>query len=131
MKGAFVTAAYRLAILARYNCAMKKEEDIHESFCSVYADAVVRFVVTGINEDVSFDAKRGLFVAQAVDDDAKPSDCEWWVGDDWPTFVGPISCSGDLADPKFAEETLKKAIVFALRKSATGKRMSQILAGLD
>lgn len=60
-----------------------------------------------------------------------PSDCEWWVGDDWQSFVGPLACVADLAHPKFSEDALSKAIIFALKKSATGRRMSQILAGLD
>lgn len=110
---------------------MKSEKEIHESFCKVYADAVVRFVVTGVNEDVSFDSAKQCFVAKPIDDDADPAFCDWWVGNDCPSFVGPLACTTDLADPKFAEEPLKKAIIFALKKSATGKRMSQILAGLD
>jgi len=110
---------------------MKIERDIHESFCATYAGAVVRFIVTGINEDVSFDAKTQRFVSMQVGDDVRPPDCEWWVGDDWESFVGPLACATDLAHPKFSEEVLSKAIVFALRKSATGKRMSHILAGLD
>lgn len=110
---------------------MKSEKDIHESFCTVYAGAVVRFIVTGINEDVSFDSKAQRFVSKQVDDDVSPPDCEWWVGDDWESFVGPLACETDLAHPKFSEDVLSKAIIFALRKSATGKRMSMILAGLD
>lgn len=104
---------------------------IHESFCTVYAEAVVRFIVTGANEDVTFDAKAQKFVAKPVEDDTPPSMCDWWVGDDWPSFVGPLLCPADLAHPKFDEERLKKAIVHALTKSATGKRMSLILAGQD
>ena len=110
---------------------MKTERDIHESFCTAYAGAVVRFIVTGINEDVSFDSKAQRFVSKQVDDDTRPSDCEWWVGDDWKSFVGPLACVTDLAHPKFSEDTLSSAVIVALRKSATGKRMSQILAGLD
>lgn len=110
---------------------MKSERDIHDSFCVAYAGAVVRFIVTGINEDVSFDSKTQRFVSRQVDDDTDPSDCEWWVGDDWNSFVGPLACATDLAHPKFSEDALSKAIIFALKKSATGKRMSQILAGLD
>ena len=110
---------------------MKTEKNIHESFCTVYADAVVRFIVTGIHEDVSFDSKAQRFVSRQVDDDTPPSNCEWWVGDDWKSFVGPLACETDLAHPKFSEDALSKAIIFALKKSATGKRMSQILAGLD
>lgn len=111
--------------------AMKIERSVHESFCSVYADAVVRFVVSGVNEDVSFDAKAHCFVSRQIDDGTEPFECEWWVGDDWPTFVGPLQCPTDLAQPKFSEDVLRDAIVHALKKSATGKRMSQILAGLD
>lgn len=110
---------------------MKSERDIHESFCAAYAGAVVRYIVTGINEDVSFDSKTQRFVSRQVDDDTDPSDCEWWVGEDWMSFVGPLPCATDLAHPKFSEDALSKAIIFALKKSATGKRMSQILAGLD
>ena len=110
---------------------MKIEKEIHESFCTVYAGAVVRFIVTGINEDVSFDSKAQRFVSKQVDDDVSPSDCEWWVGDDWESFVGPLACATDLAHPKFSEDVLSSAIVVALRKSTTGKRMSHILAGLD
>jgi hypothetical protein len=110
---------------------MKIERDIHDSFCTAYAGAVVRFVVTGINEDVSFDSKAQRFVSKQVDDDTRPADCEWWVGDDWKSFVGPLACVTDLAHPKFSEDTLSKAIMVALRKSATGKRISQILAGFD
>jgi len=109
---------------------MKKEADIHKSFSTVYADAVVRFVVTGIHEDVSFDAKKQRFVSKPVDDDTPPSHCDFWVGGDWPSFVGPLLCPADLAHPKFSEEALKKAIIHALEKSATGKRMSLILADL-
>ncbi len=119
------------ARLQRYNMRMKKEKDIHESFCNVYADAVIRYIVTGVNEDVSFDEKTQRFVSTPVDEFTPPSHCEWWIGDDWTTFVGPLDCPTDLADPKFSEEPLKNAIVFALKKSATGKRMSHILAGLD
>ena len=110
---------------------MKNEKSIHDSFCTTYADAVVRFIVTGINEDVSFDSKTQRFVSKQVDEDVRPDDCEWWVGDDWESFVGPLACETDLAHPKFSEDVLSKAIVVALRKSATGKRMSHILAGLD
>lgn len=110
---------------------MKTEKSIHESFCSAYAGAVVRFIVTGINEDVSFDSKTQRFVSKQVDDHVRAEDCDWWVGRDWESFVGPLACETDLAHPKFSEEALSKAIVFALKKSATGKRMSQILAGLD
>ncbi len=110
---------------------MSTAKKIHESFCTAYADAVVRFIVTGINEDVAFDSARQCFVSSPVEDDTDPSACEWWVGDDWPSFVGPLDCPTDLAHPKFSEEPLKNAIIFALKKSATGKRMSQILAGLD
>lgn len=110
---------------------MKIERDIHESFCTVYAQAVVRFIVTGINEDLSFDPQAQRFISQQIDDDIDPSACEWWVGDDWKSFVGPLACVSDLAHPRFSEDALSKAIIFALKKSATGKRMSQILAGLD
>ncbi|NGY06020.1 hypothetical protein [Solimonas terrae] len=110
---------------------MKIERSVHESFCSVYADAVVRFIVSGANEDVSFDAKAQCFVSKPVDEGTPPASCEWWVGDDWPTFVGPLPCPTDLAQPKFSEAVLRDAIIHALKKSATGKRMSQILAGLD
>lgn len=110
---------------------MKTEKSIHESFCTAYAGAVVRFIVTGINEDVSFDSKTQRFVSRQVDDYVRAEDCDWWVGKDWESFVGPLACETDLAHPKFSEEALSKAIIFALKKSATGKRMSQILAGLD
>lgn len=110
---------------------MKIERDIHDSFCAVYAGAVVRFIVTGINEDVSFDSKTQRFASKQVDDDVRPSNCEWWVGNDWESFVGPLVCVTDLAHPKFSEDALSKAIMVALRKSPTGKRMSHILAGLD
>lgn len=110
---------------------MKNERDIHESFCSVYAGAVVRFIVTGIHEDVSFDSNAQRFVSRQIDDHIRAADCDWWVGEDWQSFVGPLACETDLAHPKFSEEALSKAITFALRKSPTGKRMSQILAGLD
>lgn len=110
---------------------MKTEKSIHESFCIAYAGAVVRFIVTGINEDVSFDSKTQRFLSKQVDDHVRAEDCDWWVGKDWESFVGPLACETDLAHPKFSEEVLSKAIVFALKKSATGKRMSQILAGLD
>ena len=110
---------------------MKIERDIHDSFCTAYAGAVVRFVATGIHEDVSFDSKAQRFVSKQIADEIRPPDCEWWVGDDWQSFVGPLACATDLADPKFSEDVLSKAIIFSLRKSATGKRMSLILAGLD
>lgn len=110
---------------------MKIDKSIHESFCSVYADAVVRFIVTGINEDVSFDEKTQRFVSKQLDDDEDPGFCDWWVGDDWAGFVGPLACPTDLAEPGFSEDMLRDAIIHALKKSATGKRMSQILAGLD
>ena len=98
---------------------------------NTYADAVVRFIVTGVNEDVSFDAEQQKFVSKAVEDDTPPSYCDWWVGKDWTSFVGPLACPTDLAHPKFSEEPLKEAIVHALKKSKTGKRMSQILADQD
>jgi len=110
---------------------MNNEASIHESFCHTYADAVVRFIVTGINEDVSFDTKKQRFVSKPVDDDVPPSSCDWWVGRDWPTFVGTVPCATDLADSKFKEQLLRNAIIYALKKSATGKRMSRILADLD
>ena len=53
------------------------------------------------------------------------------VGDDWQSFVGPLACVSDLAHPKFSEDALIKSIILARKKSATGRRMSQILAGLD
>lgn len=110
---------------------MANQKTIHESFCVTYAEAVVRFVVTGVNEDVSFDAGAQSFVAKEVDDGVDPIMCDFWVGKDWQSFTGPLSCATDLADPKFSEDALKDAIVHALKKSATGKRMSQILAEDD
>lgn len=117
--------------MLRYNAHMANKKAIHESFCSTYADAVVRFVVTGVNEDVCFDAAAQAFVAKEVDDGVDPIMCDFWVGKDWQSFTGPLACATDLADPKFSEEELKDAIVHALKKSATGKRMSQILADID
>jgi len=110
---------------------MKIEQDIHDSSGSAYAGAVVRLIVTGVNEDVSLDGKAQRFVSKQVDDDVRATDCDWWVGDDWESFVGPLLCETGLAHPKFSEDKLSKAIIFALRKSATGKRMSHTLAGLD
>lgn len=108
----------------------KSKKSIHESFCEVYADAVVRFIVSGENEDVSFDSDKGKFTSRVVPDDIKPTHCDWWIGKDWPSFIGPLEVATDLADPKFSEETLRDAIIHALKKSATGKRMSQILADM-
>lgn len=110
---------------------MTSKKSIHESFCSTYADAVVRFIVTGVNEDVSFDEETQKFVSKELENGTPPSHCEWWVGKDWESFTGPLATPTDLAHPKFSEEPLREAIIHALKKSATGKRMSQILAGQD
>lgn len=110
---------------------MKIEDEIHRSFCSAYADAVLRFVVEGKNGDVVFDEGTKVFVAKTVAASVPPMNCDWWVGKDWPSFVGPLSCRTDASNPKFSEQALRDEIEFALAKSATGRRMSRILAGLD
>lgn len=110
---------------------MANKKAIHESFCETYADAVVRFVVTGVNEDVVFDDEAQVFSAKEVDDGTDPIMCDFWVGRDWQTFTGKLPCATDLADPKFSEEELRQAIIEKLKKSATGKRMSLILADAD
>jgi hypothetical protein len=110
---------------------MKPENEIHESFCTVYAEAVIRFVSSGVNEDVTFDSSSQRFIANAVKAGTAPASCDWWVGDDWPTFVGPLLCPISPRHPKYSDAILKRSIIFALKKSATGKRMSHILAGLD
>ena len=109
---------------------MKKEDPIHRSFCTAYAEAVLRFVCEGIHSDVVFDADAQQFVAHAVDAQKLPNQCEWWVGSDWPSFVGPLTCRRDAQHPQFSEKLLRYEIVFALAKSPTGKRMSRILAGI-
>ncbi|WP_428311815.1 hypothetical protein [Hydrocarboniphaga sp.] len=110
---------------------MKTEDTIHRSFCSAYAEAVLRFVVEGRNGDVVFDQATQQFNAIVVAADVPPTHCEWWVGKDWTSFVGPIGCRIDARDPQFSDSALRHEIVFALAKSPTGKRMSRILAGLD
>lgn len=110
---------------------MKLETGIHESFCTAYAEAVVRFVSSGINEDVAFDSASQRFTSSTVAAGTAPARCEWWIGDDWPTFVGPLLCPINPQHPKYSDAILKRSIIFALKKSPTGKRMSHILAGLD
>ncbi len=110
---------------------MKIDDEIHRSFCAAYAEAVIRFVKEGVNGDVVFDAEARRFKAIAVNAELSPTLCEWWVGDDWPSFVGPLTCRIDARHPQFSEKLLIHEIVFALAKSPTGKRMSRILAGLD
>jgi len=110
---------------------MKPDEEIHRSFCAAYAEAVLRFVQHGRNGDVVFDAATQRFQARTVEAGVAPTQCQWWVGSDWPSFVGPLSCRIDARHPQFSEKLLSHEIVFALAKSPTGKRMSRILAGLD
>jgi hypothetical protein len=110
---------------------MKAEDHVHESFCTAYAEAVLRFVTKGINGDVVFDPHTQRFQAKTVDAEMPPSHCDWWVGSDWSSFVGPLTCPIEPTHPKFSEKTLSREIVFALARSPTGKRMSRILAGLD
>lgn len=110
---------------------MKAEQLAHESFCSAYADAVLRFVLEGQNGDVTYDAATQRFASKTVAPGTPPSHCDWWVGKDWPSFVGPLECPADPRNPKFSGKALHGAIVLALTKSATGKRMSRILAGFD
>ncbi|MDB5968774.1 MAG: hypothetical protein JWQ90_1224 [Hydrocarboniphaga sp.] len=45
---------------------MKAEDEIHRSFCSAYAEAVLRFVKDGVNGDVVFDAESRRFQAKSV-----------------------------------------------------------------
>jgi hypothetical protein len=85
----------------------------------------------GQNGDVVYDDKAQRFELKAVAPGVPPSMCEWWVGEDWPSFVGPLKCPIEPDHPKFTTKALHGAIVLALTKSATGKRMSRILAGLD
>ena len=110
---------------------MKIEDEIHRSFCEAYADAVLVYVKDGVNGDVVFDEGAKVFKAKTVASGVDPMACDWWVGEDWPSFVGPLTCRIDASSPKFSEKVLRSEIVFALAKSATGKRMSRILAGLD
>ncbi len=106
------------------------EDSIHRSFCTAYAQAVLRYLREGVNSDVSFDATSQQFEAKPVAANVPPSHCDWWVGKDWPSFVGPLTCVIDPAHEKYSEKILGHEIVFALAKSPTGKRMSRILAGL-
>ena len=110
---------------------MSIDDEIHRSFCAAYAEAVLRFVKENRNGDVVFDAVVRRFQASTVAADVAPAQCQWWVGSDWPSFVGPLSCRIDARHPQFSEKRLSHEIVFALAKSPTGKRMSRILAGLD
>lgn len=110
---------------------MKDEQQVHQSFCSVYAEAVVRFVTEGRNGDVVYDAKSLRFELKDVAPGRSPAACDWWVGEDWPSFVGPLKCPIEAQHPKFSAKALHGAIVLALTKSATGRRMSRILAGFD
>lgn len=110
---------------------MKIEDEIHRSFCTAYTEAVLRFVKEGSNGDVVFDEATQRFQARTVAAGVPPTQCEWWVGKDWPSFVGPLTCRIDASHPQFSEKLLSNEIVFALAKSPTGKRMSRILAGLD
>ena len=68
---------------------MKIDDEIHRSFCEAYADAVLRFVKDGVNGDVVFDETAKVFVAKPVAANVAPMSCDWWVGEDWPSFVGP------------------------------------------
>jgi hypothetical protein len=110
---------------------MKSEDTIHRSFCQAYAQAVLRYLREGLNSDVVFDAETQSFQAMPVAASVPPSHCEWWVGSDWSSFVGPLTCAIDPKHEKFSEKILSNEIIFALAKSPTGKRMSRILAGLD
>lgn len=110
---------------------MKIDDAIHRSFCEAYTEAVLRYVKEGVNGDVVFDSATNLFVAKTVAAGVDPMACDWWVGEDWPSFVGPLTCRIDASSPKFSEKDLRNEVMFALAKSATGKRMSRILAGLD
>lgn len=110
---------------------MNVEEQIHRSFCSVYSDAVLLYVKQGINSDVVFDAGTQRFQSRIIKTEVPPAQCEWWVGSDWPSFVGPLTCRIDASHPQFSEKLLGIQIAFALARSPTGKRMSRILAGLD
>lgn len=110
---------------------MKPDDSIHRSFCSAYADAVLRYLADGSNGDVVYDAATQRFHAITVAAEVSPTQCEWWVGSDWTSFVGPLGCRIDPRHTPFSEAALRHEIVFALAKSPTGKRMSRILAGLD
>ena len=110
---------------------MNAEEQIHRSFCSEYSNAVLLYVKQGINSDVVFDSGTQRFRSRVVEAGVSPSQCEWWVGRDWPSFVGPLSCRIDANHSGFSEKLLGIQIAFALARSPTGRRMSRILAGLD
>ncbi|GEM_PF-3145225 len=110
---------------------MKREDEIHRSFCAAYSEAVLRYVREGINGDVVFDVNTQRFQAKPVGAGVAPAHCEWWVGNDWQSFVGPLTCRTDAKHPRFSEKALSNEVIFALAKSPTGKRMSRILAGLD
>ncbi len=110
---------------------MKDEEQIHRSFCTAYSEAVLRYVLQGTNSDVLFDTETQRFQSKTVSAAVSPAQCEWWVGKDWPSFVGPLTCRIDASHPQFSEKLLGIQIAFALARSPTGRRMSRILAGLD
>lgn len=110
---------------------MKVEEQIHRSFCTAYSDAVLLYVRQGTNSDVVFNAETQRFQSRMVSAEISPAQCEWWVGSDWPSFVGPLTCRIDAKHPQFSEKLLGIQIAFALARSPTGRRMSRILAGLD
>ena len=110
---------------------MKSEDAIHRSFCAAYTQAVLCYLREGINWDVVFDAETQSFRAVPIAASVPPAHCEWWVGSDWPSFVGPLSCHTEPKHAQFSEKLLSNEIIFALAKSPTGKRMSRILAGLD
>lgn len=110
---------------------MKSEEQIHRSFCTVYSEAVLLYVKQGINSDVVFDTGTQRFQSEIVKAGVSPAQCEWWVGNDWRSFVGPLTCRINASHPQFSEKLLGIQIAFALARSPTGRRMSRILAGLD
>lgn len=110
---------------------MNVDEQIHQSFCSEYSSAVARYVQQGVNSDVVFDPSTQRFQSRVVDARVSPGQCDWWVGSDWASFVGPLTCRTDASHPKFSEKLLLTQIAFALARSPTGRRMSRILAGLD
>ena len=110
---------------------MKIEEQIHRSFCTVYSEAVLLYVQQGANSDVVFDAGTQRFQSKIVKTGISPAQCDWWVGSDWPSFVGPLTCRIDSRHTQFSEKLLCIQNALALARSPTGRRMSRILAGLD
>lgn len=101
--------------------------DLHESFSSAYADAVVGFIRTRRAHGVDLDRASGRFVAGQLEAGTAPTDVEVWVSENWRSFVAGLTGPAKLP-PDSSVMELVTELMLRLRSSPKVRELANKLA---